>query len=114
MILRNVGGLIGDVIPPNLTDRLYIIIEYIGRIRLGDFRGALLGHAHIRRSRLCSMKICESNRNCIVFLSKMTDQMEARKRKLINIRPIDFILDDDDDVGGDNCNDVAHIEQDIF
>ena len=30
MILRNVGGLIGDVIPLNLTDRLYIIIEYIG------------------------------------------------------------------------------------
>ena len=44
----------------------------------------------------------------------MTGQMETRKRKLINIRPIDFILDDDDDVGGDNCNDVAHIEQEIF
>ena len=44
----------------------------------------------------------------------MTDQMENRKRKLIDIRPIDFILDDDDDVGGDNCNDVAHIEQEIF
>ena len=29
VILRNVGGLIGDVIPLNLTDRLYIIIEYI-------------------------------------------------------------------------------------
>ena len=29
MILRNVGGLIGDIIPLNLTDRLYIIIEYI-------------------------------------------------------------------------------------
>ena len=29
MILRNVGGLIGDEIPLNLTDRLYIIIEYI-------------------------------------------------------------------------------------
>ena len=29
MILRNVGGLVGDVIPLNLTDRLYIIIEYI-------------------------------------------------------------------------------------
>ena len=29
MILRNVGGLLGDVIPLNLTDRLYIIIEYI-------------------------------------------------------------------------------------
>ena len=40
----------------------------IGRIRLGDFRGALLGHAHMRRSRLCSTKICESNRNCIVFI----------------------------------------------
>ena len=39
-----------------------------GRIRLGDFRGALLGHAHMRRSRLCSTKICESNRNCIVFI----------------------------------------------
>ena len=67
----------------------------------------------MRRSRLCSTKICESNRNCIVF-SKMTDQMETMKRKLTNIRPIDFILDDDDDVDGDNCNDVAHIEQDIF
>ena len=44
----------------------------------------------------------------------MTDQMETRKRKLIDIRHIDFILDDDDDVGGDNCNDVAHIEQEIF
>ena len=42
------------------------------------------------------------------------DQMETRKRKLINIRPIDFILDDDDDVDGDNCNDVLHIEQEIF
>ena len=29
MILRNVGGLLGDVIPLNLTDRLYIIIEYV-------------------------------------------------------------------------------------
>ena len=28
--------------------------------------------------------------------------------------PIDFILDDDDDVGGDNCNDVAHMEQELF
>ena len=65
----------------------------------------------MRRSRLCSTKICESNRNCIVF-SKMTDQMETRKRKLINT--IDFILDDDDDVDGDNCNDIAHIEQDII
>ena len=45
----------------------------------------------------------------------MKDQMETRKHKLIiNIRPIGFILDDDDDVYGDNCNDVAHIEQEIF
>ena len=29
VILRNVGGLHGDVMPLNLTDRLYIIIEYI-------------------------------------------------------------------------------------
>ena len=29
MILRNVGGLIGDVIPLYLTERLYIIIKYI-------------------------------------------------------------------------------------
>ena len=29
LILRNVGGLLGDEIPLNLTDRLYIIIEYI-------------------------------------------------------------------------------------
>ena len=42
----------------------------------------------------------------------MMDQMETRKRKLIiNIRHMHFILDDDDDVDGDNCNDVAHIEQ---
>ncbi len=27
---------------------------------------------------------------------------------------MDFILDDDDDVDGDNCNAVAHIKQDIF
>ena len=45
-----------------------IDMPHIGRIRLGDFRGALLGHAHMRRSRLCSTKICESNRNCIVFI----------------------------------------------
>ena len=44
----------------------------------------------------------------------MTDQMETRKRKRINIRPIYCILDDDDDVDGDNCNAVAHIEQEIF
>ena len=44
----------------------------------------------------------------------MTDQMETRKRKLINSWPIDFILDDDDDVDGDNCNAVAHIEKEIF
>ena len=45
----------------------------------------------------------------------MTDQMETRKRKLIiNIRHMDFILDDDDDVDGDNCNAVAHIKQDDF
>ena len=55
------------------TDSIYCtsIINckrYNGRIRLGDFRGALLGHAHMRRSRLCSTKICESNRNCIVFI----------------------------------------------
>ena len=81
-----------------------LIFEVIGRIRLGDFRGALLGHAHMRRSRI----------GIVLFLSKMTDQMETRKRKLINITPIDFMLDDDDDVGGDNCNDVAHIEQEIF
>ena len=62
----------------------------------------------MRRSRLCSTKICESNRNCIVFIK------DDEAQKLINIRPIDFILDDDDDVGGDNCNDVAHIEQEIF
>ena len=64
----------------------------------------------MRRSRLCSTKICESNGNCIVFIK----DDGSRKRKLIDIRPIDFILDDDDDVGGDNCNDVAHIEQEIF
>ena len=29
MILRNVGGLLGDEILLNLTDLLYIIIEYI-------------------------------------------------------------------------------------
>ena len=66
----------------------------------------------MRRSRLCSTKICESNLGIVLFLSKMTDQIETRKRKLIiDIRPIDFILDDD---VGDNCNDVVHIEQEIF
>ena len=45
----------------------------------------------------------------------MTDRMETRKRKLIiNIRPMDFILDFDDDVDSDKCNTVAHIEEDIF
>ena len=29
VILRNVDGLLGDVIPSNLTDRLYISIRYI-------------------------------------------------------------------------------------
>ena len=48
-----------------IIDSMFVVI---GRIRLGDFRGALLGHAHMRRSRLCSTKICESNRNCIVFI----------------------------------------------
>ena len=50
-----------------------IIFSENGRIRLGDFRGALLGHAHMRRSRLCSTKICESNRNCIVFIKVKDD-----------------------------------------
>ena len=44
----------------------------------------------------------------------MTDQMETRKRKLINTTPIDFILDEDDDVDDDNCNAVAQIEQEVF
>ena len=45
----------------------------------------------------------------------MTDQMETRKRKLIiNIRHMEFMLDDDDDVDGDSCNAVAHIKQDDF
>ena len=51
-----------------MTGVIALAIEHIGRIRLGDFRGALLGHAHMRRSRLWSTKICESNRNCIVFI----------------------------------------------
>ncbi len=29
VIIRNVGGLLGNVIPLNVPDRLYIIIEYI-------------------------------------------------------------------------------------
>ena len=62
----------------------------------------------------CAPRKSASRIGIVLFLSKMTDQMETRKRKLINIRPIDFIFDDDDDVGGDNCNDVAHIEQEIF
>ena len=40
MILRNVGGLIGEVIPLNLTDRLYIIFEYIIKFFLKSIRGS--------------------------------------------------------------------------
>ena len=64
----------------------------------------------------CAPRKSASRIGIVLFLSKMTDQMETRKCKLINIRPIDFIfLFDDDDVDGDNCNDdVAHIEQEVF
>ena len=62
----------------------------------------------------CAPRKSASRIGIVLFLSKMTDQMETRKRKLINIRPITFILDDDDGVDGDNCNAVAHIEQEIF
>ena len=40
VILCNVGGLIGDVIPLNLTDRLYIIIECIHYKLLKSIRGS--------------------------------------------------------------------------
>ena len=39
MILRNVGGLLGDIIPLSLTDRLYIIIE----VSEGGSEGGLEG-----------------------------------------------------------------------
>ncbi len=38
VILRNVGGLIGDVIPLNLTDRLYIIISPVYTIQFNGAR----------------------------------------------------------------------------
>ena len=62
-----------------------------GRIRLGDFRGALLGHAHMRRSRLCSTKICESNRKCNVLIK------DDGSDGVWEAQTIDFILDEDDD-----------------
>ncbi len=34
VILRHVGGLLGDVLPINLTERLYIIIEYIRKFEI--------------------------------------------------------------------------------
>ena len=38
VIVRNVGGLLGDVIPLNLTDRLYIIIEYYYIIKFKKYQ----------------------------------------------------------------------------
>ncbi len=55
MILRNVGGLLGDVIPLNLTDRLYIIIEYIKKLKKvseGGSEGGLEGGRETERSRV--------------------------------------------------------------
>ena len=63
----------------------------IGRIRLGDFRGALLGHAHMRRSKLCSTKICESNRKCNVLIK------DDGSDGVWEAQTIDFNLDEDDD-----------------
>ena len=55
MILRNVGGLLGDVIPLNLTDRLYIyhLIHYkvLKSIRVGS-EGGLEGRREPERSRV--------------------------------------------------------------
>ena len=63
----------------------------------------------------CAPRKSASRIGTVLFLSKMTDQMETRKRKLIiNIRHMDFILDDDEDVDGDDCNAVAHTKQEIF
>ena len=53
VILRNVGGLLGDVIPLNLTDRLYIIIEYIiklSKVSEGGSEGGLEGGREPERS----------------------------------------------------------------
>ena len=55
MILCNVGGLIGDLIQLNLTDRLYIIIEYIIKFQkvseVGS-EGGLEGGREPERSRV--------------------------------------------------------------
>ena len=40
--------------------------------------------------------------------------METKKRKLINIRLIDFILEEGDDVDVDNCNAVTHTSSKRF
>ena len=66
-------------------------VSVTGRIRLGDFRGALLGHAHMRRSKLCSTKICESNRKCNVLIK------DDGSDGIWEAQTIDFILDEDDD-----------------
>ena len=55
MILRNGGVLIGDVIPLNLTGRLYIIIEYIiefFKLSEGGIEGGLEGGREPERSRV--------------------------------------------------------------
>ena len=55
MILRHVGVLLGDVIPLNLTDRLYIIIEYIIKFKKvsdGGSEGGLEGGSEPERSRV--------------------------------------------------------------
>ena len=55
MILRNVGGVLGDVIPLNLMDRLYIIIEYMikfQKVSEGGSEGGLEGGREPERSRV--------------------------------------------------------------
>ena len=55
VILCNVGGLLGDVIPLHLTDRLYIIIEYIikfSKVSEGGSEGGLEGGREPERSRV--------------------------------------------------------------
>ena len=48
---------------------LYIIITMHKYKSMVVFDWAIsVDHAHMRRSRLCSTRICESNRNCIVFI----------------------------------------------
>ena len=75
----------------NIFYEFHVKSFVIGRIRLGDFRGALLGHAHMRRSKLCSTKICESNRKCNVLIK------DDGSDGVWEAQTIDLNLDEDDD-----------------